>query len=514
MAKISRISASLLIVLMTLLACKDNTPAAAANVIVTLDVVADNSLQKFRGFLVDDFNQKVIQLPGGGSVQLNMQFLPDMLASQKISNGQLKIDGWLTSEFLVPHVNKNIKNLGAPQVDCQMVASTPVVIATTPEYLELAQPKSNKISRDEVFRAHLRDAARSQVAFLDPLRNSSGLRAFMALFTQEIDKPFAPLQSRLTQIFAYNSDRNNILDFIQSQSTERALFYVGTEQQILSYNAEQGKNLKTLLLRQDQTVDSLSLCRSEVAWVTPQKAAALAQYLNYLRSFQVQEGFKHASFRSYNEANLDLAKAAKVEAPEVLAARADTVDYYLQGWNQNRPKVGLTLLLDTSGSLEEGQLDSLKSAVTNFLSRFNAQDAFAFSSFNDELIRADHVLQDRELVAAELGKLTASGGSKLYDAVLYGSQSAANLFSNEYKKVLLLVTDSSDIGSLSTFELVRQTLKSQMRTNNVLLIAVVLKKDGIDHGKLKELVEVSQGYYVESTQSDLNATLEKVWSLM
>jgi VWFA-related protein len=146
-------------------------------------------------------------------------------------------------------------------------------------------------------------------------------------------------------------------------------------------------------------------------------------------------------------------------------------------FSNERVPVSLGILLDTSGSMSPDKMEAARAAIDRFINRLLDKDDELF--FVDFASRS-HVDQDwttdRRLITRAVDRVSANGGTALYDAISESLPIAAG--GRHQKKALLVITDGNDTDSGQTISDVRRAI----RESEVLVYA--LGVDGADSGRL------------------------------
>ncbi len=112
----------------------------------------------------------------------------------------------------------------------------------------------------------------------------------------------------------------------------------------------------------------------------------------------------------------------------------------------------IAIVLDVSRSMV-GKLSFLQEASLGFVNRLNAGDRVSVYAFNNSLVEGPKATLDHEIVKAEIQRLTAGGGTALYDAVV---RVLDNFEQIGGRKALLLFSDGRDVESLATMAIAVQ----------------------------------------------------------
>ena len=131
----------------------------------------------------------------------------------------------------------------------------------------------------------------------------------------------------------------------------------------------------------------------------------------------------------------------------------------------------LTMVLDTSGSLEGERLTSLIDALNGLVKTLRAEDAAALMTFSEPVRLAVRTTRDRAPLVAALGGLIADGSTSVNDAIFLALQMRPT-DAGDSRPVLLLFSDGRDTSSwLSSPQVIEATRRSGMVVHVVELVA-------------------------------------------
>ena len=118
--------------------------------------------------------------------------------------------------------------------------------------------------------------------------------------------------------------------------------------------------------------------------------------------------------------------------------------------NENE-RLNLNLLADTSGSMSGQRMESAKSIMRNFLStvQFNAGDQVKLTQFNSIIDKSGFFSNDVNRLNQTINSYSATGGTKLYDTIIYGVQDVSG---QEGAKCVIAFTDGYDEHSYNSPE--------------------------------------------------------------
>lgn len=117
--------------------------------------------------------------------------------------------------------------------------------------------------------------------------------------------------------------------------------------------------------------------------------------------------------------------------------------------NENE-SLNINILADTSGSMMYDSMSSAKTIMNTFLKtvQFSAGDQVKLTPFNSTIKKSGSFTGDLSQLQTEIASYTASGETKLYDAIIYGVQEVS---SQPGAKCVLAFTDGVDVGSYNSY---------------------------------------------------------------
>ena len=212
---------------------------------------------------------------------------------------------------------------------------------------------------------------------------------------------------------------------------------------------------------------------------------------------------------------LDQSETVNVEIVQVTAVVSDR-GRFVSGLNQSRFRLledgvpqtighftaegsplEIVVAIDVSESMTQA-MPQLKNAVKKFLSALGEKDQVTLTAFNDNMF----TLTRRETSVAQrtraVDRLTAWGGTALYDVIIRGVQ---QLSRQPGRRVLVVFSDGDDRTSHATIHAVEQAV----RANDATLFMVALGR-GVKEAQLKsgieKLVDLSGGRQLFVERSD------------
>jgi len=155
----------------------------------------------------------------------------------------------------------------------------------------------------------------------------------------------------------------------------------------------------------------------------------------------------------------------------------DGVPQPVSYFSNERVPVSLGIALDTSGSMTGDKIRSAQDALSRFLvDLLGPDDEIFLYRFSDEAVLVQGWTTDRGRLQWQLGRISPSGETALYDTVAESIPLAQS--GHHRKKALVIISDGNDTGSQTTVHEVRQLILE----SEVLVYAVGI--DGISDTRL------------------------------
>jgi Ca-activated chloride channel family protein len=178
-----------------------------------------------------------------------------------------------------------------------------------------------------------------------------------------------------------------------------------------------------------------------------------------------------------------------------------------------RPPLNLTIVVDTSGSMAGGPIQSVRTGLEQMVSALEPEDRITLVGFSDEA----EVLLEYGTVAAfdtAIGGLFAGGGTNLYDGLRTGYDLAgAHAEEGRQNRVLLLSDGLPTQGIQSTDQIV--DLAESWAHEDIGLSTIGMGNE-FDTDFMRELAEVGAGafYYVEDPQAVAEVFVEEATAFL
>lgn len=151
-------------------------------------------------------------------------------------------------------------------------------------------------------------------------------------------------------------------------------------------------------------------------------------------------------------------------------------------FSSDRVPVSLGIALDSSGSMSPEKLAAARAAIERLIFKLlDENDELFFVEFATRAEVTQGWTTDRELISQALGRVTAIGGTALYDAVAEALPTAQE--GRNRKKALLVISDGNDTNSSIGVSALRQ----RIRESEVLVYAL-----GVDSTASRESPRIVQ----------------------
>ena len=136
-------------------------------------------------------------------------------------------------------------------------------------------------------------------------------------------------------------------------------------------------------------------------------------------------------------------------------------------FSAERVPVSLGILIDTSGSMAGDKMREAEAALNRFtFELLDKDDEMFLYKFSNYPTLLQGWTSDRQLISRALGRLSATGGTALYDAIVEALPLAMR--GKHPKKALLVISDGNDTSSRAS----SREVKQQLRESEVLLYAI------------------------------------------
>jgi Ca-activated chloride channel homolog len=179
-------------------------------------------------------------------------------------------------------------------------------------------------------------------------------------------------------------------------------------------------------------------------------------------------------------------------------------------WQAARKNVNLVMLLDTSGSMRGGKMDSMRASAAEFVRHMSENDYLTIITFDtrpDILIHRQLVGPAREEIIRSIQTLQATGYTALYDAIGDGAAVIADTRSLDTTNVLVILTDGMDTSS-SRYDLNQELI--DLATANETTVFTIAYGSDADEKLMADLAQRANGNYYKGDEANIAAIYEEM----
>jgi Ca-activated chloride channel family protein len=245
-----------------------------------------------------------------------------------------------------------------------------------------------------------------------------------------------------------------------------------------------------------------------------QEAARL--FRDYLLGQEAQTLALVAGLRPVNPdvpitAPLDEAHGVDPSQPEVIFNAPTVASVYAvqELWQEARKDVNLALLLDTSGSMRGGKMESMQEAAVQFVEQMGEDDYLSIIAFSTEpQLVIDHlqVGPNREQIISTIERLRAEGDTTLFDAIGDGAMILRDTTLPQTTNALVVLSDGQDTRSYRYNE---ASASGETLAGGITVFTIAYGSDADDR-VLQSLAHQANGNFFEGDEASIAAIYEEM----
>lgn len=254
-------------------------------------------------------------------------------------------------------------------------------------------------------------------------------------------------------------------------------------------------------------------------WVDDEQRAAAQSFLQFLMEKPQQEkalayGFRPGDANIAVGAPITAANGVDPSQPQTLleVPSADVIEAVQAAWKQNKKRVDVMAVLDTSGSMQdENRMELAKAALKTFMGQLDDQDGLGLTTFSTSAAVVSPISPlgpKRQQLADTVGGLFAQGDTRLYDTVGEAYAPLQAEPPGDRIRAVVVLTDGQDNQSQRSLEALLQELRKDTEGRSIKVFTIGFGA-GADMGILTQLAEATGA---KSYHPDDSMSIEQIYS--
>lgn len=257
-------------------------------------------------------------------------------------------------------------------------------------------------------------------------------------------------------------------------------------------------------------------------WVTPDKREAAKIYIGYLLARPQQAkalpyGFRPGSLDVPLGAPVDAGHGVDPKEPQTTleVPSPEVMHAILAQWHQTKKHSNITLVFDTSGSMQEQQkMENARAAALQLVDNLGDDDQFSLLPFSDAphwAIQRAAMKTARDDARNRIGALAPGGGTALYDAIAgaYKAQLANREQDSEKISAIVVLTDGADTNSTGTLDNLIQQIKFDNETHTIRVFTIAYGDDARSD-ILQRVADATQAKFYKGNQQNIRQVLREI----
>ena len=525
------------ILILTTVTCSigDDGPARNAAIV---QVTANTSLTHWLETAIEDFNAAKIETAAGDPVYVVLDLVESGQAVTDMADGVPLPALWIPDDPVWANL---LADQGGDsfQGNCVSLAESPLVIAMwrpvaealgwpgrSLGWLDVGSLAADPSAWDYYSGGQFGDTLR--LGHTHPGLSATGANTLLAIVQAaeakteavSVDNIQQPIvQASVSAFEAAVSWFSSATDDLGRTMSERGLGYLGAavmyESTVINYGGGD-PGLVPIYPFEGTFVATHPACLNGAAGAETQEAAAI--FRDYLLGEEAQRIALANGLRPVNQSvplgsPLDAAHSVDLSQPEIVFGppSVDTIYAVQDLWQAARKDVNLVMLLDTSGSMNDGRkIDGAREAAVQFVEQMGDDDFItivAFSTQPDAILIHEQVGLTRGKVIGMIEGLRADGYTALYDAIGDAAAIIADTNSPQTSNVMVVLTDGLDTKSSRYY--FNQDLIKLAAANDTTIFTIAYGNDA-DEKLLAELALQAHGNFYLGDEASIAAIYEEM----
>jgi Ca-activated chloride channel family protein len=242
----------------------------------------------------------------------------------------------------------------------------------------------------------------------------------------------------------------------------------------------------------------------DAEWVGADERDAAEVFLKFLKARPAQEralalGFRPADPSIAIGGPIDAAHGVDPKQPQTLLEVPDgpVIDKLIALWQTAKKASDVTIVFDTSGSMNGQPLAEAKSGAKAFLGTLHERDDVSLTFFSGRVyptIGPKKLGPNKADIYGRIDAQIADGRTALYDAIsqAYGEARARAEKAPAQIHAVMVMTDGRDEGSTLTLDQLNQKLASSTESGDVKIFTIAYG-DAADPKVLEQIAEAAKG---------------------
>lgn len=532
--------ALLLLFLLPALACgiggSDGPPRNATIV----EVIANTSLAPWLEDAVEAFNDEELETAAGRPVYVQLTSADAGQAVIDIQGGA-RADLWIPDQQVWTNVLAREGN-DAFQNSCASVAASPLVIAMWRPaaealgwpgrdlgWLDIGSLAADPGSWDYYSGGQFGDVLR--LGHTHPGLSASGANTLLAIVqaaelkttavdVSDIEQPIvqASVGAFEGAVAWFSSSTGALSETMRDRGVQFLGAAVVYESDVVNYGAADpdagNPGIVPIYPFEGTFVADHPACLHDAGPAETREGAQI--FRDYLLGEPAQESALAYGLRPVNDAvtlgpPLDETRGIDLSQPQrVFAAPGADAIYAVQElWQSARQDVNLVMVVDVSGSMSGGKIESLRRSAVQFVEQMGEDDylsVITFSSMPQSLVKYQRVGDNRQAIVDAILGLEAQGDTALYDAIVDGANLLGNTESPETTNAMVILTDGLDTSSFRH----SQDSAAQTLADSAATVFTIAFGNDADENLLQSMALSANGNFFHGDEASIAAIYDEM----
>lgn len=243
--------------------------------------------------------------------------------------------------------------------------------------------------------------------------------------------------------------------------------------------------------------------------------AAAETYRDFLLAVPQQERALYYGFRPSlsdvpiaNDITPDKGVDPQQPVSVLRAPDAEVMEAARAAWGQNKKRVEVTVLIDTSGSMgADGRITRAKAGLGTFINQLADADSLSVISFSTDattLSPLSEVGTSREEALRRVDGLFAAGDTRLIDTTLEAYRDMEQRPRGEHIRAIVVLSDGADTASTSSQTTLEQHVSADEEGYSIKIFTIAYGPENNEaRGLLEAMAEASGGKFYESGPNNI-----------